>query len=88
MQVWCYLLVKIKEAHNVSYTGRIITYETQDGACYKIETDTMNSLETLFNGFVRNVIERKYGRNVIKRKYGTTWGNYIQKEKESKIRLL
>lgn len=79
MQIWCCLLVKIKEAHNVSYIGRIITYETKDGACYKIETDTMNSLETLFNGFVRNV---------IKRKYGTTWRELYTKGKGIKNSII
>lgn len=60
MQIWCLIVKMAKNARNISYSGRVISYETEDGKHFKIETDTMNSLETSFNGFTRKIIEGKY----------------------------
>lgn len=63
MSIWCMLLEKAEIVEEVKgYQGRIIHYVDIYGHVHEVETDTINSLETNLNKFIREVIERRFGR--------------------------
>lgn len=63
MSIWCMLLEETAIVKEVKgYQNRIIHYVDINGKEREVETDTINSLETSLNKFIREVIERKFGR--------------------------
>lgn len=67
MSIWCILLensVFVKEV--IGYVGRNIKYIDKDNNEIIVETDTMNSLGTELNRFIRKL---------IKKRFNTTWVN-------------
>lgn len=61
MSIWCILLEnmdKVKEV--IGYKGRTIRYIDLNDNIVEVETDTINSLGTELNRFIREVILRKY----------------------------
>lgn len=66
MSICCVLLQNadfVKEV--LGYQGRQIRYIESDGNIVDVETDTINSLETELNKFVRNVIKRRFGNTWV-----------------------
>jgi hypothetical protein len=65
MSIWC-LLLKQAGFKVLGYEGRIIKYKPAEEKSAEInvevETDTINSLETDLNKFVRDVINRRFGK--------------------------
>src|SRR5690625_1685967 len=64
MTIWCLLLEEqpyVKEVYG--YVNRNIIFKDEKERLYHVETDTMNSLETIINGFIRYVIKRDFGRS-------------------------
>lgn len=61
MSIWCVLLESDENVKSVNgYTKREIEYVDVKDKKITIETDTINSLETDLNAYIRNFIESKY----------------------------
>lgn len=68
MSIWC-LLLKQAGFKVLGYEGRIIKYKPAEEKSAEInvevETDTINSLETDLNKFIRDVINRRFGKTWV-----------------------